>query len=157
MLFDTWAGQLAPADIRRFVLPSVRRIVTEVRAAAAAAGTPDVPVIYYAGEAAGWLETAAETGADVIGVDWRMPLDVARARLGPKVAVQGNLDPAVLLGEAGVIRAGIARVLDEARGHAGRGPAVGHIFNLGHGILPDTPPAHARLVVDTVRELTEEA
>ncbi len=157
MLFDTWAGQLAPADVRRFVLPAVRRIVTEVRTAAAAAGTPDVPVIYYAGEAAGWLEMAAETGADVIGVDWRMPLDMARRRLGPSVAVQGNLDPAVLLGDPGVIRRGITRVLDEARGHEGRGSAAGHIFNLGHGILPDTPPEHARLVVDTVRELTEGA
>ena len=157
MLFDTWAGQLAPSDVRRFVLPSVRRIVADVRAAAAAAGRPDVPVIYYAGEAAGWLEVAAETGADVIGVDWRMPLDAARRRLGPSVAVQGNLDPAVLLGEPATIRGEVTRVLDEARGGPGHGAAVGHVFNLGHGILPDTPPAHARLVVDTVRELTEGA
>jgi uroporphyrinogen decarboxylase len=135
----------------------VRRIVQEVRAATAAARLPDVPVIYYAGEAAGWLEAAAETGADVVGVDWRMPLDAARRRLGPSIAVQGNLDPAVLLGEPAIIRAEIARVLDEARGTPGRGPAHGHVFNLGHGILPDTPPAHARLVVDTVREITEGA
>jgi uroporphyrinogen decarboxylase len=157
MLFDTWAGQLAPGDVRRFVLPTVRRIVEEVRAGAAARGERPVPVIYYAGEAAGWLEVAAETGADVIGLDWRLPLDVARRRLGPTVTIQGNLDPAVLLGAPAIIRAEVARVLDEARGTPGRGPATGHVFNLGHGILPDTPPDHARLVVDTVRELTEEA
>lgn len=157
MLFDTWAGQLAPGDVRRFVLPTVRRIVHEVRAASAARGEPPVPVIYYAGEAAGWLEVAAETGADVIGLDWRLPLDVARRRLGSPVTMQGNLDPAVLLGDPKIIRAEVARVLDEARGTPGRGPAIGHIFNLGHGILPDTPPDHARLVVDTVRELTEDA
>jgi uroporphyrinogen decarboxylase len=157
MLFDTWAGQLAPGDVRRFVLPGVQRIVQQVRADAISRGQAPVPVIYYAGEAAGWLEAAAETGADVIGLDWRLPLDVARRRLGPTVAVQGNLDPAVLLGEPSIIRAEVARVLDEARGTPGRGPAVGHVFNLGHGILPDTPPVHARLVVDTVRELTEDA
>jgi uroporphyrinogen decarboxylase len=155
MLFDTWAGQLGPAAVRRFVLPWVRRVLDEVRAAAAAAGTPDVPLIYYAGEAAGWLGAAAETGADVVGVDWRMSLEMARRQLGPSIAVQGNLDPAVLLGTPEIIRREIARVLDEARGETGRGAAVGHVFNLGHGILPDTPPAHARLVVDTVRELTE--
>jgi uroporphyrinogen decarboxylase len=155
MLFDTWAGQLAPSDVRRFVLPWVRRIVDEVRAAAAAAGTPDVPLIYYAGEAAGWLESASESGADVVGVDWRLPLDMARRRLGSSVAVQGNLDPAVLLGDPAIIRTEIARVLAEARGGSGSGPAVGHVFNLGHGILPDTAPDHARLLVDTVRELTE--
>jgi uroporphyrinogen decarboxylase len=157
MLFDTWAGQLAPSDVRRFVLPSVQRIVTQVRDDAIARGVAPVPVIYYAGEAAGWIEAAAETGADVVGVDWRLPLDAARRRLGPSIAVQGNLDPAVLLGEPATIKAEVARVLDEARGTPGRGAAVGHIFNLGHGILPETPPAHARLVVDTVRELTEDA
>jgi uroporphyrinogen decarboxylase len=157
MLFDTWAGQLAPADVRRFVLPWVRRIVERVRSTAATRGELPVPVIYYAGEAAGWLEVAAETGADVLGLDWRLPLDAARRRLGPGVTMQGNLDPAVLLGTPAIIRAEVARVLDEARGTPGRGPATGHIFNLGHGILPDTPPAHARLVVDAVRELTEGA
>lgn len=157
MIFDTWAGQLAPADVRRFVIPAVGGIVAEVRGAARAAGRPDLPVIYYAGEAAGWLEAAAATGADVIGLDWRISLDAARTRLGPHVTMQGNLDPGVLLGDPATIRAAVARVCDDARGAPGRGPAAGHVFNLGHGILPDTPPAHARLVVDTVRELTEVA
>jgi uroporphyrinogen decarboxylase len=155
MLFDTWAGQLAPADVQTFVLPSVRRVITAVRAAAEAHGEPALPIIYYAGDASGWLEGCSSTGADVVGIDWRIPLDVARARLGPAIAVQGNLDPGVLLGSSQVIQRQVARVLDEARGGPGRGAACGHIFNLGHGILPDTPPDHARLLVETVRDLTE--
>jgi uroporphyrinogen decarboxylase len=133
----------------------VRDVVAAVRRAAVARGVPDLPIIYYAGEAAGWLEACRATGADVIGVDWRIGLDAARTRLGDGIALQGNLDPGILLGDPSVIRREAARVIDEAGGGPGRGPARGHIFNLGHGILPSTPPDHAKLLVETVRELTE--
>jgi len=156
MLFDTWAGILSPADVRTFVVPWVRRVFEAV---AEVAG--EVPRIYYAGDAAGWLEAAVETGAEVIGVDWRIEMAEARRRLGPGVGVQGNLDPTVLLGPVpeihrraeAVLRG--ARALEETPPPSGRpGPARGHIFNLGHGILPPTPPEHARALVDAVRELS---
>jgi uroporphyrinogen decarboxylase len=144
MLFDTWAGLLGPADYRAFALPYVRRVFDRVAEVAAQLGL-DVPRIYYAGNAGGWLPACQLTGATVVGLDWRMDLAPARAQLGPALAVQGNLDPAVLLGPPAVIRQRARAVLDQA------GP-VGHIFNLGHGILPQTPPDHARVLVDAVRE-----
>jgi uroporphyrinogen decarboxylase len=165
MLFDTWAGILSPADVSTFAVPYARRVLERVRASAEGAV---VPAIYYAGEAAGWLEAAVDTGAQVIGIDWRIDLAAARRRLGPRVAVQGNLDPAVLLGPVAEIRRRAEGVLRGARclEDAGRvsgetvsgttpGPARGHVFNLGHGILPSTPPEHARALVDAVRELSE--
>jgi uroporphyrinogen decarboxylase len=159
MLFDTWAGVLAPGDIRTFVLPYATRVLAAVRTAAADAGTASVPLIYYAGQAAGWVESCADMGADVIGLDWRLDLDAARARIGGGVALQGNLDPSVLLGPRPFIRQRTLDVLRAAGGVTGDnarpGPAVGHVFNLGHGILPQTPPDHARLLVDSVREFSE--
>jgi uroporphyrinogen decarboxylase len=159
MLFDTWAGSLAPDDIRTFVLPYATRVLAAVRAAAADAGAAGVPLIYYAGEAAGWLESCADMGADVIGLDWRLDFEAARARVGAGVALQGNLDPSVLLGPRRFIRQRTLDVLRAASGLTGDrarpGPAVGHIFNLGHGILPQTPPDHARVLVDSVREFSE--
>ncbi|HSD27383.1 MAG TPA: uroporphyrinogen decarboxylase [Vicinamibacteria bacterium] len=158
MLFDSWAGILSPDDVSTFVVPYARRVLERVREFA---GETFVPAIYYAGDAAGWLETAVETGARVIGVDWRVDLAAARRRLGPRVAVQGNLDPAVLLGPVAEIRRRAERVLRGAWCLEGPlpttrpGPALGHVFNLGHGILPSTPPEHARALVDAVRELSE--
>jgi uroporphyrinogen decarboxylase len=157
MLFDTWAGILSPKDVRAFVVPYTRRVLDRVRESARGAF---VPTIYYAGEAAGWLEDAADTGAQVIGLDWRIELAAARRRLGPNVAVQGNLDPAALLGPVPEIRRRAEEVLRGARCFEERRPgpcpgaARGHVFNLGHGILPQTPPEHARALVDAVRELS---
>jgi uroporphyrinogen decarboxylase len=145
MLFDTWAGLLSPADFDTFALPYVRRVLQRVQAAAARTGRV-VPRIYYAGNAGGWIDRCGGIGADVIGLDWRLDLDRARRSL-PGLTLQGNLDPAVLLGTRELIRERASAVLDAA------GPA-GHVFNLGHGILPDTPPDHARFLVDTVRELS---
>lgn len=155
MLFDTWAGILSPADYRTFSLPYARRVFEAV-------GRTDsqVPRIYYAGESAGWLEAAAEVGAEVVGIDWRMSLAAARRRLGAGIAVQGNLDPAVLLGPRSLIESRAREVLAEAAagdGVAASGGATGHIFNLGHGILPPTNPDHAQFLVDTVHRLTSRA
>ena len=150
MLFDTWAGLLGPEDVGSFVLPYARRVLEAVGQAA-----QDI------GAAAGWVEACTETGADVIGLDWRIGLDAARARVGTEVALQGNLDPTILLGSRSLIRQRTRGVLRAARGltsgdlDAAPGPAIGHIFNLGHGILPQTPPDHARLLVDSVREFSE--
>jgi uroporphyrinogen decarboxylase len=146
MVFDTWASLLAPSDYHAFALPYVRRVFAEVERAARRAGL-EVPRIYYAGYAAGWLEACLDTDATVIGLDWRVDLDRARTILGNRVAVQGNLDPTVLLGPPDAIRSRAADVIRRA------GP-IGHIFNLGHGILPDTPPDRARDLVDAVAELS---
>jgi uroporphyrinogen decarboxylase len=148
MLFDTWASLLSPSDYREFAMPYVSRVFAEVKRAAARAGV-DVPRIYYAGNAAGWLEACKDTEATVIGLDWRVDLDRARRELGDGLAVQGNLDPSVLLGAAEGIRLRAGEVIRRA------GP-IGHIFNLGHGILPDTHPDSARYLVETVAELSAE-
>jgi uroporphyrinogen decarboxylase len=146
MLFDTWAGLLAPSDYRAFALPYVRSVFDHVERVASRLGL-DVPRIYYAGNAGGWLDACCDTGATVVGLDWRMDLDRARATLGATLAVQGNLDPTVLLGGIDGIRSRAKDVLHRA------GPS-GHIFNLGHGILPDTPPDHAKYLVEVVAELS---
>jgi uroporphyrinogen decarboxylase len=138
-LFDSWVGVCSPADYRAFVLPHTRRLIAGI--------TPGTPVIHFGTQTASLLEAMREAGGDVIGLDWRIGLDAAWARLGD-VAVQGNLDPAVLLAPPDVIRAQAARVLAEAAGRPG------HVFNLGHGILPPTPLDHVRVLVDAVHELS---
>jgi uroporphyrinogen decarboxylase len=145
MLFDTWAGLLSPADFAIFAGPYVRRVFDRVRGAAAKTGRV-VPRIYYAGNAAGWLAECRDLGADVVGVDWRLDLDRARSAV-PGLTLQGNLDPAILLGSRDLIRERAAAVLKAA------GPSA-HIFNLGHGILPETAPDNAKFLVDIVRELS---
>jgi uroporphyrinogen decarboxylase len=146
MLFDTWAGLLSPADFETFGRPYVARVLERVGQASARAGR-HVPRIYYAGNAGGWIDRCRGMGADVIGLDWRLDLDRARLGLGPDITLQGNLDPAVLLGPRELIRTRAASVLQAA------GPSR-HVFNLGHGILPETSPDHARFLVDAVRELS---
>jgi uroporphyrinogen decarboxylase len=138
-LFDSWAGALSEADYRRFVLPHSTAVLGAV-----AVEFPDLPRIHF-GVGTGELLTAmAQAGADVMGVDWRTPLDVATARLGPGYAVQGNLDPCVLLAPWPVVRDEVARVLREGSA------APGHIFNLGHGVLPETDPDVLTRVVELV-------
>jgi uroporphyrinogen decarboxylase len=136
-LFDSWAGALSPADYARHVQPHSARV---------ARGVTDlgVPVIHFGVHTAGLLECMAEAGGDLIGLDWRVPLDVAWERLGgpARVGVQGNLDPAVLLGPWEVVAAQAARVLAEAGGRPG------HVFNLGHGVLPETPVDNLVRLVD---------
>ena len=136
-LFDSWDGCLAPEDYRAYVQPHSRR------ALALAAG-PGVPVIHFGTDTGGFLEDFAAAGGDVIGVDWRIPLDAAWERIGPRQAIQGNLDPATLLAPRATLDARVRDILSRA----GRRP--GHIFNLGHGVLPETPVEALQAVVDLV-------
>ena len=129
-IFDSWAGALGRNDYREFAMPHTRSIFERLR-------DTGVPLIHFAVGASAILEDIAEAGGDVIGLDWRQPLDEAWARL-PDRTVQGNLDPALLLGPRNRLFAAADDVLDRARGRAG------HIFNLGHGILPPTPLAHVQ-------------
>jgi uroporphyrinogen decarboxylase len=156
MLFDTWAGLLGPDDVRTFVTPYVRHVFDAVRQAAGAQGRR-VPRIYYAGQAAGWIESCTEIGADVVGGDWRIALDATRERIGANITLQGNLDPAVLLGDPASIRRRTGQMVELARGGDGERAPARYIANLGHGILPDTPPEHAQLFVDTIRAATADA
>ncbi len=145
MLFDTWGGVLTPRAYRDFSLQYMQRIVAELVAG------PDgsrVPSILFTKGGGPWLEDMAETGCDALGVDWTVNLDEARRRVGHRVALQGNLDPAVLYAAHRVIRAEVARTL-ESFGHGS-----GHVFNLGHGIHPGVDPAHAAAMIDAVRELS---
>ncbi len=136
-VFDSWAGLLSPGDYRRSVLPATRRIF---------AGLDDlgVPRIHFGVGTGELLGLFAEAGADVVGVDWRVPLDDARNRVGPDVAVQGNLDPAACLAPWSVVAEHVDDVL--AR-NAGR---PGHVFNLGWGVLPETDPDVLRRIVEYV-------
>jgi uroporphyrinogen decarboxylase len=141
MIFDSWAGILSPPDYRRFALPAVQRITARLR-------RHGLPLLYFPNQGSTLMRAAREAGADVIGVDWRLPLYEARAMLGPQLAVQGNLDPAALFAPREELARQIDRVLDEAGG----GP--GHIFNLGHGIERTTDPDAVAFLVDRVHEQT---
>jgi uroporphyrinogen decarboxylase len=139
-LFDSWVGCLAPDDYRRFVLPHMRTLISSI--------TPGVPVIHFGTGTAGLLELMREGGGDVIGLDWRIDIGAGWQRVGYDVGVQGNLDPVVLFAPLDELRDRAARILDRVRGHRG------HIFNLGHGILPATPVDHVIALVDMVHELS---
>jgi uroporphyrinogen decarboxylase len=143
MVFDTWGGVLAYDAFARFSLDPMRRIVESLRVAA-----PDKPIILFTKNGGAHLERLANTGCDGLGVDWTTSLADARARVGHRVALQGNLDPSVLFANPSRIRAEVARVLADF----GAGP--GHVFNLGHGIQPSTPPEHAGAMIDAVKELS---
>lgn len=140
-LFDSWIGCLAPDDYRTYVLP-------HMRATFAALARTGVPVIHFGTGTAALLELMREAGGDVIGLDWRVDLDVAWARLGTDVGVQGNLDPVALFAPPDEIRRRVARILERASGRPG------HVFNLGHGVLPETPVAHVAAMIDAVHELS---
>ncbi|HVS68234.1 MAG TPA: uroporphyrinogen decarboxylase [Mycobacteriales bacterium] len=138
-LFDSWAGALSAADYERYVLPHSRHVL------AAAAGVPRIHFGVDTGELLGLMASA---GADVVGVDWRVPLDEAARRVGPNVALQGNLDPASVFAPWSAVE---PRVRDVLRaGHH----AAGHVFNLGHGVLPDTDPDVLARVVELVHHVS---
>jgi uroporphyrinogen decarboxylase len=142
-LFDSWAGSLSPDEYARFALPAVRSVIEGV----ADLGAPVILFGVGTGELLGLMGTS---GADVMGVDWRVPLDAARERVGAGVAVQGNLDPALCLAPWEVVEEATTDVLTRAADGSG----TGHVFNLGHGVLPETDPAILGAVVDLVHEKT---
>ncbi|MCL4217728.1 MAG: uroporphyrinogen decarboxylase [Candidatus Hydrogenedentes bacterium] len=143
-VFDSWAGALSPRDYREFVLPWSRRAI-EI------ASEAGVPVIHFGTDTAGIIELIRDAGGDVIGVDWRMDLDDAWRRLGDGVAVQGNLDPVALFAPWDNLRSCAQTVLEQAANRPG------HIFNLGHGILPQPPVDNVRRLVDFVHEHSRRA
>ncbi|QDQ97590.1 uroporphyrinogen decarboxylase [Tomitella fengzijianii] len=143
-LFDSWAGALSLADYREYVKPHSERVFAEV----AGAGIPRIHFGVGTGEL---LAEMADAGADVVGVDWRVPLDEAARRIGGGQALQGNLDPAVLFADAATVRRKAVEVLDAGE-RAVRNGAAGHIFNLGHGVLPDTDPDMLTRLVEWVHE-----
>ena len=142
-LFDSWAGALSLADYRQFVLPHSTRVL----AAVADAGVPRIHFGVGTGELLGAM---GEAGADVVGVDWRIPLDVAARRVGPGKALQGNLDPAVLFAGWDAVQGEVRRILAEGRTAVAEHGTLGHVVNLGHGVLPDTDPDMLTRVVELV-------
>ena len=145
-LFDSWAGALSRRDYERFVLPHSRHVFAEL-----ARRHPDVPGIHFGIGCDHLLEAMAAAGPDVVGLDWRTRIADARRRLGPDTVVQGNLDPALVLAGAGVALAGAEAVLADNAGHPG------HVFNLGHGVHPDSDPGVLAAVVELVHERTRRA
>jgi uroporphyrinogen decarboxylase len=142
-LFDSWAGILSPRDFAEFALRWARHVIAKLRAhpAVIAARTP---IIYFVNGCAPYLDTYPSSGADVLGVDWRIDLSTVRAAVGDGVALQGNLDPGALYLPPDELRARVDAVLTQGGGR-------GHIFNLGHGVTPPTDPEHVRIMVDTVK------
>lgn len=139
-LFDSWAGCLTPNDYEQFVQPYTKAVIDAV--------TPGVPVINFSTGTAGLLKQIRASGGNVIGIDWRVNLDEAWAAVGHDVAVQGNLDPVALFSSPKVIKARVAEILRRAGGNPG------HIFNLGHGVLPETPLDHVIAMVEAVHDLS---
>lgn len=138
-LFDSWVGALSEADYRRFVLPFNRRLVEGVQALG-------VPAIYFSTGTSGYVETVAATGAQVISIDWRVDLGEAWRRMEHRPALQGNLDPVALFAPQKELRAMVQALLERAGGRPG------YIFNLGHGILPETPVENVKAVTEWVHE-----
>jgi uroporphyrinogen decarboxylase len=142
-IFDSWVGSLSLSDYRAYAFEASKRLVRAVQAMG-------VPVIYFGVETAGLLEQMAQTGADVIGLDWRQPLDEGWRAVGHGHAVQGNLDPITLFAPLDVLEQRVKEILRAANGRPG------HIFNLGHGIVPETPVENVQAVVRMVREFRKE-
>ncbi len=140
-LFDSWAGVLAPVDYEAHIFPFVKNIIKKLR-------SKNIPVIYFVNNCAGLLHIAKESGADVTGVDWRIDMSAVAEEVGKTTSVQGNLDPCLLFSTKEHISEAAKSVLDKASA------LRGHIFNLGHGILPETPVDNAKALVDRVHELS---
>ena len=141
-IFDTWGGVLSPTDYEKYVLPYTTKLINGLN-------RNDVPIIHFVKGANAMFHIVKKAGGDVMGLDWHTNLGTARDILGPEFAVQGNLDPTVLYAPKEIIEREVKRVLDE---NAGR---PGHIFNLGHGILPTVPPENAKYMVECVHRLSQ--
>jgi len=137
-LFDTWGGALAPADYLNYVMPYTMRVIQAVK-------TPGVPMINFVGNSQGLMPLVAKSGGDVIGVDWRIDIAEARRQVGRDKAVQGNLDPIALLAPISEIDRKVKEIIIAAGD-------TGHVFNLGHGIIPETPVDHVKALVDSVHK-----
>jgi len=145
MIFDTWGGVLTPRDYLEFSLDYMQQIIDGLTREAEGR---KVPVILFTKGGGQWLEAMADTGTDALGIDWSTDIGDARRRVGERVALQGNLDPATLYGTPEVIRARVAAVLEAF------GSGAGHVFNLGHGITPDVDPEHTGILINAVHELS---
>ena len=145
MVFDTWGGSLSPATYREFSLAYMTKIVEKLKSDPA---TRDVPVVLFTKGGGQWLETMADSGCDALGLDWTTDLSDARARVGDRVALQGNIDPCVLYASPDTIREQVSITLDSF------GSGNGHVFNLGHGIHPEVNPEHAAALVEAVHSLS---
>lgn len=143
-LFDSWIGCLSPQDYEQYVLPHSRRIFKELE-------NTKVPRIHFGTGTSNLLEDMKQAGGDVFGVDWRIPIDLAWQRLGHDVAIQGNLDPAVLLADVNLIKSRAADIVRRVGG------TPGHIFNLGHGMSPDTPPENVIKLAKFVHSSTQKS
>lgn len=140
-LFDSWVGALGPDDYRQYVLPHTRNVINGIK--------PGTPVIHFGTGTSALLELMREAGGDVIGLDWRVSLDEGWKRVGHDVGVMGNLDPVALFANQDYLRAQAGKILEQAGGRPG------HIFNLGHGILPETPVENVIALVEAVHEMSE--
>jgi uroporphyrinogen decarboxylase len=138
-IFDTWAGMLAPVEYKEFALPYVKKAISELK-------KEGVPIIYFINDCAGILKEVKKSGADVIGIDWRIDMSDAIKRLGKKVVVQGNLDPCELFLPKEKLEERIKDILWKGES------AKGHIFNLGHGILPETPVENVIAMIEAVHK-----
>ncbi|HTQ75015.1 MAG TPA: uroporphyrinogen decarboxylase [Burkholderiales bacterium] len=145
MIFDTWGGSLSAAAYREFSLDYIQRVLSQV---GRGAGGARVPVIVFTKGGAPWLERIAASGCDCVGLDWSVDLGDARKRIGTRVALQGNIDPAVLLATPGVVRSEVRKALESF------GSGAGHVFNLGHGVPQQTPPENVAALVAAVHELS---
>jgi uroporphyrinogen decarboxylase len=145
-IFDSWGGIVSPGDFREYPLRYAKLVIEELRLSVPFKAKP-VPIIYFVNGCAPYLDDYASSGADVLGVDWRVGIDQVRRRVGDGVALQGNLDPGALFAPPSEIRARVADIL-------ARAGKTGHIFNLGHGVLPETNPEHVRAMVEAVKELS---
>jgi len=142
-IFDSWAGILAPCDFEVAAIPYVRRIVSALKEVS------DIPIIYFANNGATLIEQSITCQADVLGIDWRVELDEVVRRVDGRASIQGNMDPLALFLPDSELEKRVAAVLEQAKG------ARGHVFNLGHGIVPQTDPAKAKLTVDLVHEISK--
>lgn len=134
-LFDSWVGCLSPSDYERYVFPYTEKIMSQI---------DNIPKIHFGTETSMLLDTISKANCDVIGIDWRINLDTAWEKIGYEKSIQGNLDPAILLGNQEMVQKGAEDILKRAQNRPG------HIFNLGHGILPTTPPENVQTLIETV-------
>jgi len=148
-IFDTWGGIFSPQDFSEYALSYVKKIIQDLKSWQESEKLEQVPIIYFVGETAGLLEEIKTSGADVFGVDWRINLDTAISRLGSDVVVQGNLDPLSMFLPQNKIEERVKDVLKRAV------PARGHIFNLGHGVVPETPPENVIALVEMVHQCSQ--